>query len=191
MSATGDGSPGPETVSLGRYDTLELPVILDALRERGIFAMTKSPLDKATTEQYAMFDHGRNILLVDRARADEARRVIETEVRPTLREMGSTIDTGAGDDVDFEAEGLVPIGWLEPEVARELLRLLDEAGIRARPEYPLDQPSPPYARADGRVRVHVDERLLPDALEVLERDVRPALALRGVVPGEPLIGEDE
>lgn len=189
MNETEDPSPGPETVSLGRFDPLELPLILDALREHGIFALTKSPLDRASTEQYTMFDHSRQTLLVDRTRVDEARRIIESEVRPSIGEMRATIDDDA--DIDFEAQGLVPIGWLEPEVARELLRLLADRNIKAASEYPLDAPAPSYARADGRVRVHVEEQFVTDALAVLENDVPPALALRGIVPAEPLVGEDE
>jgi hypothetical protein len=94
----------------------------------------------------------------------------------------------AGDDA---ASGdLVPFGWLEPEVARELLRAVAESDIRAAPEYSLDAPPPPYARTDGRVRVHVEEIFLVEAAEILETDVRDALAARGVIAAEPLREED-
>ena len=181
--------PGPETVSLGRFDPLELPIILETLRDHGIFAMTKSPLEKADNEQYGVFGKGREQLLVDRDRAVEARQIIDTEVRPQVAGMRETL--GASDDVDFEAEGLVPLGWLEPEVARVLLSSLRAAEIRAEPEYSLESPAPPYARGDGRVRVHVEEMFVDDAAEILETEVRDALAARGVIPNEPLLGEDE
>lgn len=182
--------PGTETVSLGRFDPLELPIILESLRARGIFAMTRSPLEKAENEAYSEILGGsREVLLVDRARADEARRIIDSEVRAQVSEMRSELAGEA--DVDFEAQGLVPFGWLEPEVARELLRVLRDAEIPAAPEYPLDRPPPPYARADGRVRVHVEEVSLAIAEELLETEVVDALLERGVAMAEPVIGEDE
>lgn len=190
MDDTTDHDPGPETVSLGRFDPLELPIILETLRERGIFAMTKSPLETGSNEQYHIFGNtSREVLLVDKARADEARRMIDGEVRATIKEQRSNL--GSEPEVDFEEQGLVPIGWLEPEVARELLGQLRAAEIPASPEYPLDAPPPPYARGDGRVRVHVEELSVEIALEMLETDVRDALAARGVTLAEPLLGEDE
>jgi hypothetical protein len=179
--------PGPDTVSLGRFDALELPIILDVLKEHGIFAMTKSPLDEAELSPYPMFSGDRETLLVERGRADEARRLIETEVRTIETEIRDGLGP-AGDDAT--AEDLVPFGWLEPDVARELLRVLAGSDIRAASEYPLDVPAPPYARADGRVRVHVEEMFLDDAAELLETDVRKALAARGVAVAEPLREED-
>ena len=190
MSDAPQQDPGPETVSLGRFDPMELPIILETLRERGIFAMTKSPLEKGSNEQYHIFGNtSREVLLVDRKRADEARRIIAGDVRAKIKEMNANLETEA--DVDFEEQGLVPLGWLEPEVARELLTQLRAAEIPSEPEYPLDAPPPPYARADGRVRVHVEEASLDIALDTLENDVREALAARGITPSEPLLGEDE
>jgi hypothetical protein len=178
--------PGPETVSLGRFDALELPIILEVLREHGIFAMTKSPLDNAEASPYPMFDGEREMLLVDRERADEARRIIETEVRAIESEMSGNLAT----EGEGLAENLVPFGWFEPEVARELIAQLAAVDIAAAPEYPLDAPPPPYARADGRVRLHVEELFLDEVADVLETDVREALAARGVTPAEPLREED-
>ncbi|MFY9586366.1 MAG: hypothetical protein WAT66_02805 [Actinomycetota bacterium] len=178
--------PGPTTVSLGRFDPLELPLILDVLHEHGIFAMTKSPLDKAEAAPYAVFSGEREILLVESERADEARRLIETEVRQIASEMSGDLAT----DGESVPENLVPFGWLEPEVAREFIAQLAASDIAAAPEYPLDAPPPPYARADGRVRVHVEEMLVDKAWDVLETDVREALAARGITPAEPLVEED-
>ena len=178
--------PGPTTVSLGRFDPLELPLILDVLHEHGIFAMTKSPLDKPEAAPYAVFSGEREILLVEGGRADEARRIIETEVRQIESEMSGDLVT----DGENLADNLVPLGYLEPRVAREFIAQLTASGIAAAPEYPLDAPPPPYARADGRVRVHVEELLLDEAMDVLETDVREALAARGITPAEPLVEED-
>ena len=177
-------------MSIGRFDPLELPIILETLRARGIFALTKSPLEKADHEQYHMMgDTSREVLLVDRARADDARRIIASDVRAQIKEMRENLEADA--EPDFEAQGLVPLGWLEPHVARELLVVLADAEIPAAAEYPLDQPPPPYARADGRVRVHVEEVSLAIAEELLETDVVDALVARGVGLAEPVIGEDE
>lgn len=178
-----------QTVALGNFDPMELPIILEALRARGIFAMTKSPLEKAENEAYEFFTGSRQVLLVDSKREQEARRVIETEVRDQISEMRNNLEADVA--TDFEAQGMVPLGWLEPEVARELLIVLREAEIPAAPEYPLDQPAPPYARADGRVRVHVEEISLGIAEELLETEVIDALMERGVEIAEPVIGEDE
>lgn len=178
--------PGPATISLGRFDPLELPIILDVLREHGIFAMTKAPLEDAESSPYPMFQGGREVLLVDQARADEARRLIDSEVRTLEDEMRE----GLGAEDDSTQQGLVPFGWLEPEVARELIRTLAAGEIRAVSEYPLDRPPPPYARGDGRVRVHVEELFVDDAAELLESEVRAALAARGVAITEPLREED-
>ena len=179
--------PGPVTVSLGRFDPLELPIILGVLQEHGIFAMTKSPLESPESSPYPMFGGEREILLVESARADEARRLIETEVRALEGEMRDELAT-VGDEAT--SGDLVPFGWLEPEVARELLRALADSDIKAAAEYPLDSPPPPYARSDGRVRVHVEELFLVEAAEILETDVRDALATRGVTAAEPLREED-
>lgn len=180
--------PGPETVYLGRFDPIELPIILEALRDRGIFAMTKSPLDQGESAPYTAIDYGREILIVERGRAEEARKIIDDEVRAQISEMREALDADVG--TSPEAEGLAPFGWLEPEVARELLAQLADVEIRAEPEYPLDAPAPAYARADGRVRVHVEELFLDDAAEILRTDVREALVARGFAPAEPLLGDD-
>jgi hypothetical protein len=178
--------PGPTTVSLGRFDPLELPLILDVLQEHGIFAMTKSPLDKPENAPYAVFSGEREILLVEAARVDEARRIIETEVRAIESEMSENLAV-EGEGI---ADNLVPFGWLEPEVAREFIAQLAASDIAAAPEYPLDAPPPPYAREDGRVRVHVEAMFVEIAAEMLENDVREALAAPGVTPSEPLLEED-
>ena len=178
-----------ETVFIGHFDPLEVPIILEALAEEGIFAMTKSSLDEEGSTAYPMLNDGRGSLLVDRARQDDARRIIATEVPERIEELRA----GLADETDTtEApDDFAPFGWFEPEVARELVRQLAEATIGAVPEYPLDRPPPPYARADGRVRVHVEELFLEEATEMLENEVREELSRRGVAFTEPLLGADE
>ena len=90
--------PGPETVTLGQFDPLELPIILEVLRDRGIFAMTKSPLDKPDNEQYGVLGKqgeqrgltgGR--LGQDRADAVEALQLLGTL---GLGDLGVGLDAG-------------------------------------------------------------------------------------------------
>lgn len=179
---------GIETAYVGRFDPLQVPILLEVLREHGIFAMTKVALDDAETEQYPFMNEGRGTLLVDRTRLEEARRIIAEEVPKRIEEMRA----GLEEDGELSpSEDLVPLGWFEPEVARELVEQLVEAGIGAAPEYPLDLPAPAYAREDGRVRVHVEELFLEEAGEMLEKEVREALAARGVTFTEPLLGTDD
>ena len=178
-----------ETVFIGHFDPLEVPIILEALAEEGIFAMTKSSLDEEGSTAYPMLNDGRGSLLVDQARQDDARRIIATEVPERIEELRA----GLADETDTtEApDDFVPFGWFEPEVARELIRQLAEATIGAAPEYPLDRPPPPYAREDGRVRVHVEELFFEEAAEMLENEVREELVRLRVTFTEPLLGNDE
>ncbi|MEX2555105.1 MAG: hypothetical protein WEB06_05685 [Actinomycetota bacterium] len=178
-----------ETVFVGHFDPLEVPIILEALAEQGIFAMTKSSLDEEGSTAYPMLNDGRGSLLVDRARQDDARRIIATEVPERIEELRAGL--AAETDTTEAPDDFVPFGWFEPEVARELLRQLADATIGAVPEYPLDRPPPPYARTDGRVRVHVEELFLQEAEEMLENEVREALIARAVAFTEPLLGSDE
>lgn len=178
-----------ETVFVGHFDPLEVPIILEALREQGIFAMTKAPLEEEGATAYPFLNDGRGSLLVDRARLDDAKRIIATEVPQRIEELRAGL--AAEPDAAPSRDDFVPLGWFEPEVARELLSQLAEATIGAAPEYPLDRPAPPYAREDGRVRVHVEELFLEEAAEMLSSEVREALAARGVAFTEPLLGTDE
>lgn len=177
------------TVFVGHFDPLEVPIILEALAEQGIFAMTKASLEDEGSTAYPMLNDGRGSLLVDRARLDDAKRIIATEVPQRIEELRAGL--AAETDATPSPEGFVPFGWLEPEVARELLSQLAESTIGAAPEYPLDRPPPPYAREDGRVRVHVEELFLAEAAEMLENEVREALVARGAAFTEPLLGTDE
>ena len=178
-----------ETTFVGHFDPLEVPIILEALAEHGIFAMTKSSLEDEGSTAYPMLNDGRGSLLVDRARLDDAKRIIATEVPQRIEELRAGL--AAETDTTQGRDDFAPFGWFEPEVARELLRQLAEATIGAAPEYPLDRPPPPYAREDGRVRVHVEELFLEEAAEMLENEVREELVRRGVTFTEPLFGGDE
>jgi hypothetical protein len=189
----GEGKPPEvddsiETVFVGHFDPLEVPIILEALAEQGIFAMTKSSLEEEGSTAYPMLNDGRGSLLVDRTRLDDARRIIAIEVPQRIEELraGLDADTGVSLPADY-----APLGWFEPDVASELLRQLAEATIGAAPEYSLEVPPPPFAREDGRVRVHVEELFLEEAAEILENDVREALTARGTSFTEPLLGTDE
>ncbi len=177
------------TAFAGHFDPLEVPIIIEALAEHGIFATTKATVESETAGIYPFLDDGRGALLVDGSRLDDARRIIAEDVPQRIAELRAGLEEG--DHPDASREDFVPLGWLEPDVARVLLEHLREVDIDAAPEYPLDRPPPPYARADGRVRVHVEEILVEEVEDLLENVVREALAARGIAFAEPLLGEDE
>lgn len=177
---------GPETAFAGRFDPLEMPIILEILREHGIFAITKASLEDAEANAYPLMGESRKILLVDRERLAEAKRIIDEEIPARLEEMRAEL----GEDPDELPEGLAPFGWFSPEVARVFLALCADSDVRALAEYPLDAPPPPYARADGRVRIHVEALLVDVAEEILD-ELAGELTARGVVWEEPLRGDDE
>jgi hypothetical protein len=181
--------PGPTTSYVGRYDPLEMPIILDVLREHDIFATTKIALDENESGQYSFLNQGRSTLLVEQTRVDEAKRLIATEVPQRLKEMSAELNDAW--DQSGVTEDMVPLGWFEPAVATVVLEALAGADIKAAPEYALDTPPPPYARADGRVRVHVEEIMLDQADEIVESDVREFLTDRGIAFIEPITGGDE
>ena len=104
--------PGPETVYLGRYDPLKIPIILEVLAEHGIFALTKVAVDEAENEQYPFLGEGRGIVLVDRAKVDRARSLIETEVGRRLTEMSTVLG-----ELGEKAEGIgvsFARNWISP-----------------------------------------------------------------------------
>ena len=181
------------TAFLGRFDPLLVPVILDVMAEHGIFAMTKVMLDQPSGEAYPFLNEGRREILVDAARIDEARRLVEFTVPRRLAELRADLEVGEGweGEVPAIADNFVPLGWMEPGVARVFLEIMAEAEIGAAAEYPLDRPPPPYARADGRVRVHVEELFLADAQELLATDVEEILRQRGISFREPIVDLDE
>lgn len=187
--STDERETGPETTYVGRYDPLELPIILEVLRENGIFAFTKVAPGEVEHEAYPFLNEGGKTLLVDSARVADAKRLIAETVPPLLEELRAGL-ASSGEPAAID-EDLVPFGWFEPAVAHILLEMLAQSDIKAVPEYSLDAPAPPYARTDGRVRVHVEELFLADAEDILETDVRETLAERGVPFTEPLRATDE
>ena len=80
---------------------------------------------------------------------------------------------------------------MEPAVARVFLELCEEVDIGADSEYPLDQPAPPYARADGRVRVHVEDVLREHAMSLLREELPAELARRGIRLKEPILEPED
>ncbi|MEX2393046.1 MAG: hypothetical protein WD826_01070, partial [Actinomycetota bacterium] len=125
---------GPETAFAGRFDPLEMPILIEVLGEHGIFAMTKAALEEGEANIYPLMGEGRRILMVDRDRLAEAKRIIADEVPARLAEMREEL----GEEPGALPDDLAPFGWFSPGVARVLLYVLDESGIRALPEYPLD-----------------------------------------------------
>ena len=177
-----------QTVFLGRYDPLKIPIILEVLAEHQIFAMTKIPVDETESGQYPSLNEGRRVVMVDGEKVDEALALVDSEVASRLSEMSTLLGDAAPTQED---SGLVPFGFFEPAVARVFLDLLSDAGIGAQPEYPLDRPAPAFARADGRVRVHVEALFLAEAEDILEAELPEELSRRTVVAAEPLRDTDE
>lgn len=198
---------------LGRYNRFACPVLLDLLAEHGIEAQADLPNDLGgLAGVFGVTGDPRGRLVevyVQADRLDEARRLAEVEFPARLREL----QTSVAADPSFAPEGpeetlldphpwgarepgrgpkpTVPFGWLEPAVARVLIEVLEEAEIRCEPEYPLDRPPPPFARPDGRVRMHVEELFVEDADGLLKTDVVRRLAERGIPFREPLRETDE
>jgi hypothetical protein len=178
---------GPETAYAGRFDPLEMPILIELLGEHGIFAMTKAALEEGEANIYPLMGEGRRILMVDRERIAEAKRIIEDEMPARLAEMRDQL----GEEPGALPDDLAPFGWFSPDVARVLLYVLDESGIKALPEYPLDGPAPPYARPDGRVRVHVETLFVDVAEEIVANELEEELVARGVEWEQPLRGDDD
>ncbi|HVL89275.1 MAG TPA: hypothetical protein VM841_03460 [Actinomycetota bacterium] len=90
------------TAYLGRYDPLVIPILLDMLRDEGIYSTTKLPHDQPARGEYAMFSSGADQVLVDASRLDEARRLVDERLPQILAEMSSGLDAEFGPEPEFE-----------------------------------------------------------------------------------------
>lgn len=80
------------TAFLGRFDPLLIPVLLDMLRDDGIFAATKLPYDQPAASEYNMFSSGADVVLVDAARIEDARRLVDERLPLIVAEMSAGLD---------------------------------------------------------------------------------------------------
>ena len=95
--------PSAETAYLGRFDPMEAPIVIEILAEHGIFAMTKASAT-AGPDPYG-FDPGRGDVLVDAARAAEARRVVDEELPMVVEELRRSLEETPFDEPAPEDPG--------------------------------------------------------------------------------------
>lgn len=91
-----------ETAFLGRFHPIEAPVVIDLLREHGIFAMTKASPDSGGVDPYG-FPTGRGDILVDRRRLEEARRLVDEVLPELVKEMERGLEEQFGSDPGLES----------------------------------------------------------------------------------------
>ena len=95
-----------ETAELGKFDPLEAPIILDLMEENGIYAFSKSSLDRSEGQPYGNLfgDSGRGRIFVDASKRVEARRLIDEELPKILEEMQRGLEqTDVGEVPEGEA----------------------------------------------------------------------------------------
>ncbi|HEV2686185.1 MAG TPA: hypothetical protein VGW79_06070 [Actinomycetota bacterium] len=199
---------------LGVFNRFVAPILVALLQEKGIDA-------KESDSAPGLFRRtGRPeeaLVIVPRDQRDAARKIADEELPPRLEgiqremeqdpsfrddqdgdeqaEQQTTTPWGFaqpdGDEDDVVEYDAVPIGYMEPDVARVFLALCEEVDIGADTEYPLDQPAPAYARADGRVRVHVEDILVAHAMSLLREELPDELARRGIRVTQPILEPDD
>jgi len=197
---------------LGVFNRIVAPILVDLLQENGVRAKEAD----ATARLFRRSGRpDEALVIVPRDQIEAARKIAaeelptrleelqrETEQDPSFRDdqdeaaQGDDDQTGPWgfsqpDDDDVEEYDAVPIGYMEPAVAHVFLDLCEEVDIGADTEYPLDQPAPPYARADGRVRVHVEDILREHAMSLLKEELADELARRGVSYREPILEPED
>jgi len=196
---------------LGVFNRIVAPILVDLLQEKGIVAKEAD----ATTQVFRRSGRpDEALVIVPRDQVDEARKIAREELPARLEELEREMQqdpsfrddpdevsqdnerTGPWgfeqpDNDDVEEYDAVPIGFMEPAVAQVFLDLCEEVDIGADTEYPLDKPPPPYARADGRVRVHVEDVLVAHAMSVLREELPGELAQRGITYSEPILEPED
>lgn len=87
------------TEYLGRFEELEAEIVLEILREAGIYAFTKEPLTESEQGPYPGILSDRGVILVDAARHAEAERVVAEQLPQHLaaiEEAMAALDSGEG-----------------------------------------------------------------------------------------------
>ena len=191
---------------LGVFNRIVSPILVDLLREKGIDAKEAD----ATTRLFRRSGRpDEALVIVPRDQLDAARRIADVDLPSQLEELQHETEQDPSfqedtdeqeapspfgfeqpedDVVEYDA---VPIGYMEPDVARVFLELCEEVDIGADTEYPLDRPAPAYARADGRVRVHVEDILVDHAMSLLRDELADELARRGIMYRKPLLEPED
>ena len=98
--AAGAFDPTVRTSYLGTFPGFQCELVMTILKEHGIYAYPKNPAGEGEHSQYGPMLSVDGVILVDAAREDEARRVIETELPQHMQSIQQAMDTL---DVDGDA----------------------------------------------------------------------------------------
>lgn len=96
-----DPVPPERTAYLGRYDEFEADLVLDILRDAGIWAATKEGLTESEGGVYP-FLHDRGVVLVDASRLEDARTIVEAELPRHVDAIAATMDEAQTDEEEPE-----------------------------------------------------------------------------------------
>lgn len=81
------------TVILGRYEDFEADIVVDILTEAGIVAFHRHPPEESDHFMYNRdIESDRGIIMVDAARADEARRLVAEELPKHIASIEEAMD---------------------------------------------------------------------------------------------------
>lgn len=102
-----------ETVFLGEFGVFEAHLVIELLAEHGIFAVPKSPLGDTAMFSYEVTRPGHpQAVLVDKARLDDARKLITETLPARLREIEAEMEAMSAAGATEEAA--------EPSVIEEV-----------------------------------------------------------------------
>jgi hypothetical protein len=91
--ATGEPPPDLRTTYLGRYNEFEAEIVLELLREAGIFAFAKHEGTEPDHYYYSkLMESERGVVMVDAAHVDEAKRIIAEELPKHLQSIQEAMD---------------------------------------------------------------------------------------------------
>jgi hypothetical protein len=92
---------------LGRFNEFEVPIVLDILAEGGIRAFSKNNPSDSAHNQYGhqMFFSDVGVVLVDAARVDEARALVDEELPKYVESARETMSRMEEGDFDSEPNG--------------------------------------------------------------------------------------
>ena len=193
---------------VGTFPRFVAPVLVELLKEHGI----DSQEGETPQSFYRRSRPDQALVIVRKEELGEARRIAAEELPPRLLEIeeamgkdpsfadGVSLDeeipvdpwtAATQNDEDVEEYDAEPIGFMEPAVARVFVEMCEEVDIGADTEYSLEESPPAYARADGRVRVHVEDVFLGPALSLMKEELPGELARRGIAYTQPFLEAEE
>ncbi|MGH2830513.1 MAG: hypothetical protein ACRDJM_08505 [Actinomycetota bacterium] len=81
-----------KTAMLGRFDPLEVPLVLQLMEDAGIFAMTKLPHHEPARDSAYGFSSGAGDVLVEAACLETARRLVDEKLPEILAGMQAELE---------------------------------------------------------------------------------------------------